>query len=106
MPRKKLDIDKTQVEKLAEFGATNTEIGGFFNCDPTTIAKRFSNNLTKGRSERKIRLRKMQWLSAESGNVTMQIWLGKNELGQADKRDLDVTITDFTIKRPDDEADD
>ena len=33
----------------------------------------------------KMRLRQLQWKSAESGNVTMQIFLGKNILGQQDK---------------------
>ena len=32
-----------------------------------------------------MRLRQLQWKSAENGNVTMQIFLGKNILGQQDK---------------------
>ena len=32
-----------------------------------------------------MRLRQLQWKSAEQGNVTMQIFLGKNILGQQDK---------------------
>jgi len=31
-----------------------------------------------------MRLRQLQWQSAEKGNVTMQIFLGKNMLGQMD----------------------
>ena len=49
------------------------------------IRKSYSENLTKGRANVKIRLRKLQWQSAENGNVTMQIFLGKNILGQQDK---------------------
>ena len=30
----------------------------------------------------------MQWKSAEKGNVTMQIWLGKQNLGQSDKQEV------------------
>ena len=33
----------------------------------------------------KAKLRRLQWEAAESGNITMLIWLGKNILGQADK---------------------
>jgi hypothetical protein len=33
----------------------------------------------------KLRLRQLQWQSASKGNVTMQIFLGKNMLGQQDK---------------------
>ena len=32
----------------------------------------------------------MQWKSAESGNVTMQIFLGKNMLGQSDNPNENV----------------
>ena len=40
----------------------------------------------------KIKLRKLQWKSAEKGNVTMQIFLGKNILGQQDR--LETTELD------------
>ncbi len=30
----------------------------------------------------------MQWKAAKAGNVTMQIWLGKQLLGQKDKSDV------------------
>ncbi len=35
----------------------------------------------------KIKLRKLQWKSADKGNVTMQIFLGKNILGQKDRHE-------------------
>jgi len=35
----------------------------------------------------KMSLRRMQWKTARAGNVRMQIWLGKQRLGQADKMD-------------------
>jgi len=87
--RPKLDIDPIEVEKLAKLGATNTEIGDFFSCDHTTISGRFSQNLAKGRAGMKLRLRQLQWKSAEAGNVVMQIWLGKNILGQRDSQESD-----------------
>ena len=40
--------------------------------------------IEKGREHAKISLRRMQFKSAEGGNVTMQIWLGKQLLGQRD----------------------
>ena len=82
---KKYDIDTEQVEKLASFGCTNIEIGSFFGCSPDLLEKSYSEYLTKGRDKGKIRLRQLQWKSAEKGNVTMQIFLGKNMLGQQDK---------------------
>jgi len=82
---KKYNIQGIEVEKLASYGCTNTEIADYFGCDESTIRKGYSEYLTKGRANVKIRLRKLQWQSAENGNVTMQIFLGKNILGQQDK---------------------
>src|SRR6056300_1620025 len=84
MAKKKYDIDVKQVEDLARFGCTNIEIAQFFGCDESTIRKGYSEFLTKGRATQKLRLRQLQWKSAESGNVTMQIWLGKQILGQSE----------------------
>ena len=82
---KKYNIDTVEITKLASFGCTNTEIAEFYGCDESLIRKSYSEYLTKGRANVKIRLRKLQWQSAENGNVTMQIFLGKNILGQQDK---------------------
>jgi hypothetical protein len=57
----------------------------FFGCSPDLLEKSYSVFLTKGRAEMKLRLRQLQWQSASKGNVTMQIFLGKNMLGQQDK---------------------
>ena len=86
---KKYDIDKTQVEKLAGYGCTNIEIANFFGCDESLIRKSYSEYLTKGREKGKIRLRQLQWRSAESGNTSMLIWLGKQLLGQTDKQEIE-----------------
>tara|TARA_R100000654_G_scaffold24386_1_gene47248 strand:- start:96 stop:401 length:306 start_codon:yes stop_codon:yes gene_type:complete len=82
---KKYKIDHQEVEKLASYGCSNTEIAEFYGCDESLIRKSFSEYLTKGRAKGKIRLRQLQWKSAEKGNVSMQIFLGKNILGQKDK---------------------
>ena len=82
---KKYNIDTGQVQKLASLGCTNTEMGDFFGCSPDLLEKSYSEYLTKGRAEQKIRLRQLQWRSAEKGNVTMQIFLGKNMLGHQDR---------------------
>ena len=81
---KKYEIPKDKIEQLASFGCTNTEIASFFGCDVSLISKSYSQFLTKGRDKGKIRLRQMQWKNAEDGNVTMQIWLGKQMLNQSE----------------------
>lgn len=90
MARPKLEIDPIEVEKLAGFGCSINEIAAFFDCSRDTIEGRFSAIIQKGREQGKTRLRKLQWKSAENGNVVMQIWLGKQILDQADKSE-DIT---------------
>jgi len=82
---KKYNIDTEEVLKLASYGCTNVEIADFYGCDESLIRKSYSEYITKGRAKGKTRLRQLQWDSAEAGNVTMQIFLGKNILGQQDK---------------------
>jgi len=82
---KKYNIDTKEIYKLASYGCTNTEIADFYGCDESLIRKSYSEYITKGRAKGKTRLRQLQWDSAEAGNVTMQIFLGKNILGQQDK---------------------
>ena len=82
---KKYNIKQSEVKKLASYGCSNVEIADFFGCDESLIRKSYSEYLNKGRSDMKIKLRKLQWKSAEKGNVSMQIFLGKNILGQKDK---------------------
>ena len=88
---KKYDIDPEQVEKLASFGCSNTEIASFFGCSKDLISKSYSTNVSKGQDKGKIRLRQLLWKSAERGNVTMQIWLSKQYLGMADKQEITTT---------------
>ena len=81
---KKYNIDTQEVFKLASYGCSNVEIADFYGCDESLIRKSYSEYLKKGRSEGKIRLRKIQWGIAEKGSAVMGIWLGKNLLGQSD----------------------
>ncbi len=82
---KKHKIETSKIEQLASYGCTNREISAFFDCSQTTLTRNYGDFLTKGREKGKIRLRQMQWKSAENGNVTMQIWLGKQVLGQSEQ---------------------
>ena len=88
---KKYNIDTEQVEKLASFGCSNTEIASFFGCSKDLISKSYSTNIAKGKDKGKIRLRQLLWKSAERGNVAMQIWLSKQYLGMTDKQEMATT---------------
>jgi len=88
---KKYNLDTKQVEQLAGFGCTDTEIASFFDISRTTLERNYEQYMTKGRESGKIRLRQMQWASAKKGNVAMLIWLGKQLLGQSDKQEITTT---------------
>jgi len=45
----------------------------------------------------RINLLKKQYDVAMAGNVSMLIWLGKNELGQKDKLESDFTVSELKI---------
>ena len=81
---KKYNLDTDQIKKLASLGCTNKEIADFFGCSADLLEKSYSEFLTKGRAEQKLRLRQLQWKSAEKGNIVMQIWLGEQILGQSE----------------------
>lgn len=87
---KKYDIDPVEVEKLASYGLRNTEIADFFGCSKDLISKSYSTNVTKGKADLKIKLRKAQIDSALSGNATLLIWLGKQYLDQSDKQEVSL----------------
>jgi hypothetical protein len=94
MARPRKQIDTTKVHEMALSGCSNTEIANALGCGETTIRTRFGEIVDKARSTRRWRLRKMQNKAAESGNVTMLIWLGKNELEQSDKQTHEHTGKD------------
>lgn len=86
--RPKLKIDPKLVESLAHIGCTTPEIAAIVDCSEDTLERRFAGVMRKGRHNMKSSLRRMQYKSAEAGNVTMQIWLGKQHLGQSDKQEV------------------
>lgn len=51
----------------------------------------------KKKESLRINLLKKQYDVAMAGNVSMLIWLGKNELGQKDKLESDISVADLKI---------
>lgn len=94
--RKLIPIDKEQFEKLCYLQCTLVEISGWFECSEDTIERwckriyklKFAEIRDKKRSKGKIAIRRKQMQVAESGNVSMLIWLGKQYLNQKEKNDL------------------
>lgn len=96
-PRKKIDAD--QVGTLARIGCTYSEIGAVVGCSTDTLKRRFADHIEKAREHGKSSLRHAQWQKALEGNPTMLIWLGKQELGQRDRQDVDTTVTAVDVAR-------
>ncbi len=95
------DIDPAKVENLAGRFWTKSEIAAFMNCHVDTITNRFQEIYLKGKENGKAKLRDLQLSSAMKGNVTMQIWLGKQYLGQSDKQETETSMpTKIVIKLP------
>ena len=86
-------INKEHFEGMCRIQCTKDEICGILDIDEGTLTKwcketynlGFSDIYKKKSSTGKMSLRRQQFKSAEAGNVTMQIWLGKQYLGQTDK---------------------
>jgi len=99
MRKKRIKIDGKEVQKLASYGLNNTEIAEFYNVSEGTIRKQYSEFLTKGRSNVKMRLKKKQIDVAMKGNVSMLIWLGKQYLGQSEKAEEKNRITIVIVRK-------
>jgi len=80
-------IDTKQVETLARMQCSLREIAAVVGCDEKTIRNRFHDLVESQRDVGRVGLRRKQYEIAMEGNTGMLVWLGKNELGQADKQE-------------------
>lgn len=98
MARPKIEISDEQwlqIEKMAAIFCTGEEIANIMGFSYDTLERRVKEKYNiscadyiKSKGDRgRMSLRRKQYEIATSGNVSMLIWLGKNELGQKDKRE-------------------
>lgn len=95
------------VATLSQYMATDEEIAVALSDDRESISvdvltnamnkETFTEYKTKGKCKGKTSLRSWQWANARNGNTTMQIFLGKNYLGQSDKVEAEVQDTTINI---------
>src|SRR5260370_22441601 len=83
-PRKFVNLEL--VEKLAHIQCTHSEIASTLNVSVDTLWRhpKFAEFYKRGAEGGRKSLRRMQFESANKGNVIMQIFLGKVYLGQCD----------------------
>ena len=93
-PTKPMDDNMfQQLIGMIRIQCTRDEICGVLQMSDETLNTRLRERgelnflalYEKHQSEGNASLRRDQWKSAHGGNVTMQIWLGKQNLGQKDQ---------------------
>ncbi len=95
--RPRLSFDLRQVEELGKIQSTQAELAAVLGCGVNTVKDRiakdeeFAAAYERGREAGKSSLRRLQWKAALGGNITMQIWLGKQYLGQSDRQTVEQT---------------
>jgi len=103
--RPKIEVDFAEVDKLCQIQCTGEEIASFFEISYDTLERRckeqfkvsFAEYIKEKSAKGKSSLRRLQWKAAMNGNVTMLIWLGKQYLGQSDKTESNVAVTEDGI---------
>ncbi len=103
-PRKpgapRVEFDLEDLKKLAQVGCTNQTMASLLGVSKATLQRRIADTpevaqtIEDGRSNMERNLRVAQLSTAVRGNATMQIWLGKQLLGQRDIRAVELTGAD------------
>ena len=88
--RPQAEIDLAELKRLCKLQCTLEEIAAFFEVTKQTIINyrkrpEFREVMENGRLQGLVSLRRAQFTNALKGNATMQVWLGKQWLGQKDR---------------------
>jgi len=109
MARPRIELDKSQFEKLCAIQCTLEEISGFFSCSEDTVERwckrelkmSFADAFKKYSVGGRISLRRNQFKLSEH-NASMAIFLGKQYLGHRDQQDVTLSGNiDDTVKKMD-----
>lgn len=103
--RNRVEVDFEKLDKLCGLQCTEQEIADFFGISVSTLALRiaektggtFKDYYKKHSAGGKVSLRRHQWDLAKKGNATMQIWLGKQWLGQRETN-YDINVNTASEK--------
>ncbi len=93
MARPIIPVDEVLLEKLAAMFCTMKEMAAVLNVSVDTLERRYAEVIAKGREKGRSKLRRLQWQSAERGNVAMLIFLGKQLLHQRDVAIIEGEVT-------------
>ena len=82
--RKKIELDRDMILKLAELQCNWKEIAYVCECSVDTLKRNYADIIDKGYAQGKIKLRRAMFRNAvENDNAVIQIFLAKNLLGMA-----------------------
>lgn len=96
----KVQFDLSGLTDLARIGCTNETMAHLLGVGKATLQRRIADTpavadaIAEGRAGMERSLRTAQLRNALGGNATMQIWLGKQVLGQRDIRAVELTGSD------------
>lgn len=80
--RKKIELDRDMILKLAELQCNWKEIAYICECSVDTLKRNYADIIDKGYAQGKIKLRRAMFRNAvENDNAVIQIFLAKNLLG-------------------------
>ena len=82
----KKQIDEKLLKTLASVQCTMEEMAAACDCSIRTLERRYVALIKKAQDSGRSSLRRVQWKNALGGNVAMQIWLGKQLLGQREPK--------------------
>lgn len=96
-------IDWEKVDQFLMAGCTGVEVAAYFDMHPDTFYIRcqkeqgvgFTEYCQQKRSKGDNLLKNAQYKNALGGNTSMQIWLGKQRLGQKEPKNEDVNVLDL-----------
>jgi len=85
MARPRKPVDENLLRKLAAIHCNQDEMASILGVSVDTLQRRFAAQIKASRDEGKMSLRRKMWEMALNGNVSLLIWLSKNELGMSDR---------------------
>jgi hypothetical protein len=102
--RPKVVIDYAMLDKYCAIQCTGEECAALLSIDYDTLNRCLKRDHSMGFTDYyaqksvlgKASLRRTQFKTAEAGNATMLIWLGKQWLGQVDRLDQAIVNVDVT----------
>lgn len=84
----KVKIDENEVARLALLNCHTRTIAEHIGVAENTLRRRCGALIHKKRAEHRVNLREAQGKAIKEGNTALLIFLGKNDLGQADKQEI------------------